>query len=77
MSIIIDCMLIFLFKEKQKQQENVTIVHYYYDKEYTSPPYNVGCEWFDRFSLDHQVRVMGVNMTYFLHQANDTYNMCL
>ena len=64
-------------KEKQKQQQNAMVFRYYYDKEFNKPLYNVCPEWFYKLSVDQQVQVQSVNLTYFLWQPNDMYNnMC-
>ena len=65
-------------KEKKKQQQNATVVRYYYDTEFNDPLYNVCTEWYSNLRLDQQVWVDSVNITYFLCEANNTYdNMCL
>lgn len=45
----------FYLKEKQKTQVNTTMVKYYADKDYESPPYNVASDWFTQLTRDWQV----------------------
>ena len=66
-------MTFLLFKEEQRKEEAAKQIFDYYNPDYPSPPYPMMVTK-TKFEI---VRILAVNMDYFMKQAQMTFNLLI
>ena len=66
-----------LFKEEERKEEAAKHVFDYFDPGYPSPPYPMTQDYLATKSQFKIVRILAVNMAYFMKQAQQTFNLLI
>ena len=70
-------MTFLLFKEEQRKEEVAKHVFDYFDPGYPSPLYPMMEDYLATKTKFEIVRILAVNMAYFMKQAQQTFNLLI